>query len=351
MSSTLPFDDTTTYSPPERDEGAPTGWTPVARSTSLPVRPGAGARRPFGYTHDRRRVVEEEAQALRIAATSVLAGETLSSIVRQWNDRGLRTAGGGPWRVNSLSTLLVQPRLAGIDGDGNRLRGGLFPPILDVDTHRRLVALHGARRKGPRRATRRYLLTGLLRCWRCGGGLHGTPTTRGSDLYICPGPAHGGCSGTAVTADHADHAVRELVLSRLDSAGFRDAFASAVAQSDHENALRQAQLDLAWHRQRLQDLAEMWATGQISRGEWVYLRRDVSGRTAEAEIEVGLLQRVGKLRRLAGTGAALRERWDEMTVEEHRGVLQAALECVVVLPAEPPRRVFRPERLHPIWVD
>jgi len=288
----------------------------------------AAFRRAFGHTSDRTAVVEEEAAAIREAARRVLAGDTLSAVIRDWNGRGVTTANGGPWRVNSLSSLLVQPRLVAA------------PSILDAETHARLVALHASRGKGPRRATRRYLLTGLLRCWRCGGSLRGMPRTRGADLYVCPGPPHGGCSGTAVTADHAEEAVGDLVLTRLDSPELLG------APVDGRDTVR----ELAAHRQRLDDLADLWASGQISKDEWLSLKRNVGHRARSAEAEVAKLARVAALQRLAGTGVALRRQWPAMTVDERRSIVNAALDHVVVLAAEPPRQVFRPERLQPYWL-
>ena len=291
--------------------------------------PSPPARRAFGHTADRSAAVESEAAAIVDAARRVLAGETLSAIVRAWNDRGLTTAAGGPWRVNSLSSLLVQTRLVGP------------PQILDEDTHARLVALHASRRKGSRRATRRYLLTGLLRCWRCGGSMRGMPRAKGADLYVCPGPPHGGCSGTAVTADHAEEAVGAMVLARLDCASLPG---PSPARPD---SARQ----LADHRQRLAELGELWASGQISRQEWLTLRRSVGDRAEAAEAQVARESRVVALRALAGTGRALSVRWPAMSIDERRAVVHAALDHVVVLAALPPRQVFRPERLRPRWVD
>ena len=291
--------------------------------------PHPPARRAFGHTAGRTGVVRAEAAAIVDAAVRVLAGETLSAVVRDWNDRGLTTAAGGPWRVNSLSSLLVQPRLVGP------------PQILDEDTHARLVALHASRSKASRRATRRYLLTGLLRCWRCGGSMRGMPRSKGADLYVCPGPPHGGCSGTAVTADHAEDAVAALVLARLDCA----ALPAPVAAGP--DSARQ----LAEHRRRLTDLGELWASGQITRQEWLTLRRSVGDRAQAAEAQVAREGRVMAMRALAGTGGALTAQWPTMTIEERRAIVHAALDHVVVLAAEPPRRVFRPERLQPRWLD
>lgn len=286
-------------------------------------------RRAFGYSTDRTRVVEAEASAICDAARRVLAGDTLSSVVGDWNRRGLTTAKGGPWRVNSLSTLLVHPRL-------------VAPPrILDQDTHERLVALHASRSKGPRRATRRYLLTGLLRCWRCGGGMRGMPRMHGADLYVCPGPPHGGCSGTAVTADHAEEAVGAMVLARLDSTRLHR---SPVGGRD---LLR----ELAGHRRRLEELGELWAAGHISKDEWLSLKRNVGERARVAEAEIARSGRIAALQDMAGTGASLRAGWPAMSIDERRHVVQAALDHIVVLAAEPPRQVFRPERLQPSWLE
>ena len=241
-------------------------------------------RRAFGYTVERNRLVDAEASAIRDAAHRVLDGDTLSSVVHDWNQRGLTTANGGPWRVNSLSSLLVHRRL--VDA----------PQILDEDTHQRLVALHASRSKGPRRATRRYLLTGLLRCWRCGGTMRGMPRMHGADLYVCPGPPHGGCSGTAVTADHAEEAVGVMVLARLDETR------ADRAPLDGRESMR----ELAAHRRRLDELGDMWASGQITKDEWLSLKRNVGDRARVAEAEVAHLGRLANLGAMAGTGPALR---------------------------------------------
>ncbi|MCA1673593.1 MAG: recombinase family protein, partial [Actinobacteria bacterium] len=81
-------------------------------------------------------LIPVEAEAIREAANRVLAGDTLSSIVTEWNRLGLRTSRGGPWRINSLSGLLLQERLTAP------------PAIIDGETRRRLLALHASRRKG-----------------------------------------------------------------------------------------------------------------------------------------------------------------------------------------------------------
>ena len=312
--------------------------------------PGHSAHRGFGHTADRSGIVEPEAALIREAARRVLSGHTLSSIVREWNGRGLCTAGGGPWRVNSLSSILVQPRLAGLAKDAAEGSSPTFPAILEVGLHRQLLALHASRSKGPRRATRHYLLTGLLRCCRCGGNLRGMPRSKGADLYACPGPPHGGCSGTAITADLADEAVLDLVVARVDSDDLAGAVSGASPPSTRHAQIRTAMRRLASHRRRSDELADMWASGEISREEWLSLKRTLGGRAEATEAEMARLERLDTLHRMVGTGSAIRSGWASMSVDERRAIVHSALVRIVVLKAEAPRQVFRPERLQPVWM-
>jgi hypothetical protein len=144
-----------------------------------------------------------------------------------------------------------------------------------------------------------------------------------------------------VTADHAETAIADMVLDRLDR------LRPGEVPVDGRPALR----DLAAHRRRLEDLGELWASGQIGREEWLSLRHKVGLRVKAAEEEVARLGRLSAVRALARSGPSLRSLWPAMSVEDRRRVVHALLDHVVVLAAEPPRQVFRPERLQPHWVD
>jgi site-specific DNA recombinase len=53
-----------------------------------------GGSRPFGYDKDRVTIRESEAELIREAATRVLAGEGLRSVVKDFERRGIRTVSG-----------------------------------------------------------------------------------------------------------------------------------------------------------------------------------------------------------------------------------------------------------------
>ncbi len=80
-------------------------------------------------------VRDSEAAELRNVAEGVIRGRSLSSLVRDLNERGVLTATGKTWTTTSLQAALLSPR----DGGERRHRGrvigkGAWPAILDAHT-------------------------------------------------------------------------------------------------------------------------------------------------------------------------------------------------------------------------
>ena len=86
--------------------------------------------------------------------------------------------------------------------------------------------------------------------------------------------------------------------------------------SPHQASMRRSQRELAAHGRRLDELSDMWASGELSRDEWLSLKRKVKGRTDAAEAEVDRLDRIGALAAMAGRGGALRSRWPAMDADD-----------------------------------
>jgi len=108
----------------------------VQRNAEAGRRTGGGSR-PFGYKiiyHDlgegskrQRRIIGEElekaeADAVREAVSRVLRGESLRSIAFDFNQRGIKPAGGkkngeskiDKWQGPTLRRVLISPRIAGL---------------------------------------------------------------------------------------------------------------------------------------------------------------------------------------------------------------------------------------------
>jgi len=316
--------------------------------------------------------VPAEAELILEAAARVLDGATLSSIVDEWNRRGVTTTTGGPWRINALSALLIQPRLAGLDvthGNGvahdssGHDNGGApdpLPAILDTSTHDALIALRQARRKQTARQVgsgsgRRYLLTGFLRCWRCGSRLGGiTPrTSTVQPHYRCPSRGAGGCSGAVVHASHAEDAVRTAILARIDDPEFiksvdtREALLAA-----EERTMTELVADAVMGRHLDGSVAGLWANGpRIDDHAWDKLKEVLEAKAGADESELARQSLLTRQRKLCGSGRMVREGWEEMDLQERRSIIDAVVDHFVVLPAPRLRSQFTSERLQPAWHD
>lgn len=313
-----------------------------------------GGRRSYGYRSagvGLLKIVPAEAAVIRDAARRVLAGDTMRSIVLDLIRRGVRTTEGREWRVDTLAALLVSPRIAGL----RRHNGGspvtaMWEPIVDVADHERLVALAHARRTGPRlSAPRKHLLTGLLRCSRCGSTL--APNSKeGTPRYVCRPLGNGGCGAMSVVMSHADARAVELVVEHLDSAEFGAALARArKAAEGADRQLTEAVDQLQRDRHALAELDDAFADGLLDRDRY---RRQVSrlqARIGAGETKVASLASSGPAIAYEGQGATVQAAWEHMTLEEKRQILEAVVERFVVAPAEIPRNVWRPERLSAVW--
>lgn len=307
--------------------------------------------RGFGHRHDRSEIIEDEATAIREAAGRALAGESLSSIVRDWNHRGLRTTTGRPWRLNTLSALLIQPRLAGLGVDE---RGGvteMWPAIVDRATHERLVELRRSR-ASTRRLPKRSLLAGLLRCGRCGGSLHYSFRTERMRYYRCPSPAAGGCSGVSIPALPAEELLIQLVGERLSSEAFRTAMRERSEEIDATDLERVVQ-EIREDRRQLQELSQLWARREITKLEWQQARRSCVERLQGNEARLEELASVKALLDAAREHVAEAADWERLSDDRKQQLLRTLLDHVVV---EPVRaldggrgRSPAEDRMRPVW--
>ncbi len=310
-----------------------------------------GGPRAFGHSTDRSTLEEDEAELIRDAAGRVLRGESMRSVVIDWNRRGIRSARGVPWRVDSMRDLLRQPRLAGLREHHGDLHEATWPPILDRETWRRLVLMFEARQRGPNgstRSARKNLLSGMLRCHKCGQSLVGT-----GDRYRCQAPGSGGCAGATVRILHADAAVRDQVIDYLDSPQFAKALTRAQQIAAKADAGISKALDqLTKDRAQLRELGDAFADGTLPRSEYKRLTERVRRRLSENESVVSRFDAAAVAPGLGffgDEGAKLRSAWDAMVLQERRDVLHALVERIVVLPARPPLNRFKADRLEIHW--
>ena len=137
-------------------------------------------RQPLGYKRgkDGKVVVDEPAAAIvREVYTRVASGELFTDIARDLNRRGIKTADKGEWNKNSFHRLCSNEKYRGIYIYGDvRIEGGI-PTIIDDTLWYKVqeaLRVKKLKRNGRHRpGDEDYLLTGKLRCGKCGGYMIG----------------------------------------------------------------------------------------------------------------------------------------------------------------------------------
>ena len=91
-----------------------------------------------------------------------------------WNERGVKTVGGGTWQGSMIRRVLMSPRIAGLKEHRGEIVGvATWPAIIDRAAHDRLVGLLGDESRRPANYGRQRVhpLAGIPYCGSCGGPL------------------------------------------------------------------------------------------------------------------------------------------------------------------------------------
>ncbi|UNK47088.1 recombinase family protein [Arthrobacter sulfonylureivorans] len=195
-----------------------------------------GGARPFGWQIDGKRLVLDrvEADALASAHHDVLAGRSLGSIIRDWNDPDreggpLLTSVGKPWGYAQLRQVLLRARNAGLyEFNGEIMSRDKIPPIVSEDVWRGVcTVLKAPERRRSQSNKAAHLLAGIAQC-QCGEPVRSATVTGRADketgakpkytVYRCPakGPGHVGKREEYVDA------VVEIWIMRLLGQAYRE---------------------------------------------------------------------------------------------------------------------------------
>jgi site-specific DNA recombinase len=308
-------------------------------------RPHGGSNRPFGYQADKVTVRPDEAEVIRKMVARYIAGESLRSICGWLEDEGIRTVAGGQWRTTTLRLVLTSGRIAGLRQHRGEIVGpAVWEPIITEDQRSKILARAAEQSVTGRRTPRRYLLTGLLRCGRCGNRLFSSAraTTR---RYVCSsGPDHGGCGRLTITAGPLEELITQAVLYRLDTPELADGLAGRAGQDEEAAALSHA---LADDHAQLDELAGLYAAKQIAAREWLAARTPIEDRITDAQRRLARLTNTDAINGFIGNGAKLRAQWAELNLTRQHAVVRAVLDHAVIEPAK--SSAFDPARVEPIW--
>jgi len=318
-------------------------------------RPTPGGWRPYGFRADQVTVDEDEAAVLRRVAAGLLAGKSLTSVVREANAAGARTVTGRLFTTQNLRKYLLAPRLAGLRAyRGEVVAEAVWPAILPREQWEQLRVLLTDPARGtnrPGRPRRWLLVGGLARCGYedCGAPLSVTPDGRGVHCYICSSshrtPGAPGCGRISVRAVPLEELVAEMVFAR----DWRHLDVRAARATD-ETGLAAGQ---AAAKARLVEVGRLHARGRIGTEEWLAQRDEIAVQVAELQDRLDDARRAAATADMPGSGEALRAWWDDpdTTLEQKRAALDRVLHAVIVKPAgrRHGRTTMDPDRVEPIW--
>lgn len=206
-----------------------------------------------------------EAKLLKEAYRRFNAGTTVRTIATEWNKAGVKTPRGNQWTGTGVRQLLLAERNAGIrrftvevKTDSGRVVKqvrevqGTWPAIVTRAVWERAVR----KLEDPKRGTnaprgRKYLLSGIARCGRCGAGLGSAISSRGQRQYHC-----NHCQKLSRDGVKLDDVVIAAVVERLSRPDAVELLRSPVEEVDGQ-ALREERQAL---EDRLTQLGKDFAT-------------------------------------------------------------------------------------------
>lgn len=308
--------------------------------------PIGGGTRPFGYEPGGMVIRQAEAQLITDAATRIIAGDTLRSICREWNERGITSVTGRTWRPSVLRSVLVGGRIAGRREHRDLVVPAAWPAIIDEVTSARLraILLDPDRRVAGSNA-RRYLLGGMVFCGLCGKPLRSRPDRTGKRRYVCSAlPAHGGCGRMGIVADPLEDMVVAAVLRVLDD----PALDARMAEHDGADAEQRLVVDeITRDEATLRELSnDFYIERRISRVEYESAASGLRERVATAR---GRLRRRRRTPVLAEVSGHAVDRWPALGLDRQRAVIAALIERIDIAPSARIGSRFDVDRVYVTW--
>lgn len=291
--------------------------------------------RPFGWDRvpgpDGRTIEvinEAEAAVVREVARRLLAGDSLWRIVGDLTERGVLTSKGKPFMTQTLRRVMLRARNVGDRmHNGAVVAQGQWPPLLDRETHERVVATltDPARRSNNRGTAVKYLLTSKALCGVCGRPVVGRKGYQYAyrtyqPNYGCP---HRGCMKVTRNMADVDAIVSGAVVGVLQRDGVRLA-------GGNPEVIAEATARIEGFEAKLALAADQWAADEIT-GE--QLKRITASIRPKIDAE--------KRRRVAAepstaldglTGGDAAEGWARADVERRRAILDVIGIRVTLLP-------------------
>lgn len=207
----------------------------------------------------------EEAPLLRQAVTLLFDGESEADATRWLTGKGMLTPRGNEFRREVLHRLLTNPRLAGLDENGEPLEGW-DERVLEPELFGRLQKLYEERseRRGKSRDAYDYLVTGGgAVCDECSAPMVGSRAhAEAPPSYKCDG-----CGRTRINAEKLEDFLAEHVLAELLKPGAHERLAELERDIEAEIARLKKHIEGA--DERFASIGDLYGRGLMVKAAFV----------------------------------------------------------------------------------
>lgn len=299
-----------------------------------------GSRRPYGYEADMLTIRKSEAKILRQMADRILKGHTYQDVAWWANAQGYTTTLGKPWYGVTVRNLIQKPRYGGLRVYKGEVFPAQWPAVFDKATYEALQLTCRLRTEKNVPKARKYLLTGLLVCGKCGSYLNGClkqdrPEKPIRRIYLCrtvgDTQKQGGCGGVTRGADALEEWITECVFYRLDSPELGELLAPTGAAEDEKIASLLSQRQTV--QRRLDGLVDDYGAGLLSKQQLARAKASSERELARINEQLTELTRERSAAALLPAGQSVRQAWENSESDNwRRELLGVVIDKIVVMP-------------------
>lgn len=306
-----------------------------------------GTTRIFGYQPDGYTLNVNEASAIRRAYDSVLNGESLASILRDWDKKGIRTSNGNRFSHITLRNILLRERNFGASTyKGETVGIGDWAPIVDEALFLKVqTILQNPARVRNQSNRAKYLLSGVLKCGKCADlqdsgvmGAHLAKRRNGDSVryYRCKT-----CHSNFIKIADTDEFITTVVLSRLNR---EDARIPADESSESNDLISAAQS----FRIRLEELVDMFTAGEITRAQHARASERLKKQLSETEAKIASDGDNSTLTRILSE-RDVEAAWASRSIGQRKMIIRALADITLLPTGRGYVRKFQPSRLKIEW--
>ncbi|WP_427007215.1 recombinase family protein [Pseudarthrobacter sp. H2] len=298
----------------------------------------SGGNRAYGYQQNGMVIIEHEAAVVREIIDRFTAGDSWRTIALDLNERSIPTAKGNKWSAINAHNVAIRPRNISIRVHNDNQYPAQWPPLISLDTWEdlHLAIKRGQALYGSRTYTRKHLLKGFVFCGICNNRMSIINAQARDGSYQ---PAFScrkfddtrgevGCGGVKRRQAPVEELVIDCIMYRLDTPELSELLEGSKSATPE---LKQLMRDRDTQAQRLQEILDLYSTGDMTFSEYKTAKT-----TAQARLDTlgRELDRKSSKATIAGipAGKSVQEAWDKADLPWRRQLVDTLIDKIYIDP-------------------